>query len=124
MPCYTPDPTPQEIALNERIHNKEKYEFSLTDSELITHLLNMCCEMGGTLEAEGIEDRLTPDTRQWYMQHKKRDAEKRKREMINKLSLKTAKYAEIRSNLNDLETEIEQLKSELNEVYDDLAQIR
>ena len=111
MPCYIP--AKKEIDESQANHNYEKYGFKLPDNALIAHLLNMCCEMGGELEAEGIEDRLSRGTYDWYMNHKKRDNEKRKAEIQDRLQKLKKEEKNVARKLNEIDDEISKLQGQL-----------
>jgi hypothetical protein len=89
MPCYTPEPTQEEIKLEQKSFNNKKYGINKTNSELIAHLLNMCCEMGNLIFQVQMEHKLSDDTLDWYQQHKDRDDKvKEIQTELSKLALK------------------------------------
>jgi hypothetical protein len=89
MPCFTPEPTQEEIKLEQKSNNNKKYGINKTNSELITYLLNMCCEMGEVIFELHMQHRLSDDTLAWYQQHRNRDDKvKEIQTELSKLALK------------------------------------
>lgn len=113
MPCYTPEPTPEEIADSDRKFNLKKYGFSMTNSELIPHLLNMCCEMGTVIDCHFLLDQLEPSTVNWFLGHKERDRVKRKQEIREKLSNLKKEENNLSKKLNQMDDEIAKLQGQL-----------
>ena len=89
MPCFTPEPTQEEIKLEQKSNNNKKYGINKTNSELIAYLLNMCCEMGEVIFRLQMQHRLSRDTLAWYQQHIDRDNKvKEIQTELSKLALK------------------------------------
>lgn len=114
MPCYDPGPTREELIDEEKRRNDQKYGFYKTDSELIAHLLNMCCEMSGVIFDGRIQHRLSEDTLEWCKRHRVRDAKLMllQEEMAQLKELENQKNSELASlalKKESLEREIREL---------------
>lgn len=116
MPCYDPRPTREELIEEEKGRNDQKYGFYKTDSELITHLLNMCCEMSGVIFDGKIQHRLSHETLEWCEFHRFRD-EKIKQlesEVEHLKKLESQKQSELKSLTLTRENAEKQLKEARN----------
>jgi hypothetical protein len=80
MPCHDPEPTALELTQDQRNANLKKYGLHCTNNELISNLINYCCEMGDLICDLNYQKALKSDTLKWYRTHKMRDAEKQKLE--------------------------------------------
>lgn len=107
MPCMSPDPTPEELRRSEVNYNYRKYGMSLTDNELVTTIINYCCEMGGLLDRNGLINDLGDNARIWYTSHKERDAKK-----LSLLTMEKEKE-ELEKKLLTLNAGINTLKREI-----------
>lgn len=121
MPCMTPEPTPEELRRSEISYNKREYGIGKTTNEIIADLINMNCEMAQIIRENGLFDVLGPKTAKWVVNHENRDKQKRKEELTRSLSQKCQLWTDLKDNadslmkkVNTLSTEIEQIKSELN----------
>ena len=113
MPCFTPEPTNAEIRDYERSSNFSKYGRCMSDQELITYALNMCCEMGGIIADNTLLDELSEDTFEWYKHHVQRDKDLKRRELLVKIEQLRKQEKGLSTKLNSLEDEISQLQVEL-----------
>ena len=111
MPCYVP--TKEEVNKDQAIHNFKKYGIELPDNDLIAHLLNMCCEMGTVLDCHFLLDHLELSTKQWFLEHKKRDNEKRKAEIQDRLQKLKKEEKNVARKLNEIDDEISKLQGQL-----------
>lgn len=115
MPCYDPGPTKEELVIFEKEDNDKKYGIYKTDSELIAHLLNMCCQMGDVIFQSQLEHRLSPDTIQWYERHKIRDEKiARVKEQLAVLQYKENLMNSDLQKLKEAKVELEKQIKELN----------
>lgn len=120
MPCYVPDPTPEEIEESQRQSNEKKYGFYLNNHELIVHLLNMCCEMGNAINEVDRQrychngwQYVSQETCDWFVEHQKRDNEIKKAELIAKIDVLQKEDRRLSEQLNDINEEIRKLGGEL-----------
>ncbi len=121
MPCMTPEPTPEELRRSEIAYNKREYGIGKTTNEIIADLINMNCEMAQIIRENGLFDVLGPKTAKWVVNHESRDKQKRKDELLQSLKQKCQLWSDLKDNadslmkkVDTLSTEIEQIKSELN----------
>jgi ABC-type phosphate transport system auxiliary subunit len=112
MPCMTPEPTNREIIAMEIRRNKSLYGYNMTTNNLISELINTCCDMGERLEDAGLIDRISGASYQVYNIHKnfdrmRKDAERKKQKQ--EIDKKKMDLIELEKKLDDLRWELDQL---------------
>jgi hypothetical protein len=112
MPCITPEPTNSEIIAMEIQRNKSLYGYAMTTNNLISELINTCCDMGERLEDAGLINRISGASFHIYNTHKnfdrmRIDAEKKKRKQ--EIDKKKMDLIELEKKLDDLRRELDQL---------------
>lgn len=120
MPCYVPDPTPEEIEESQRKSNEKKYGFYLSNHQLVAHLLNMCCEMGNALTKhnEGFQwNYVSEETYNWFVMHQKRDTEIKKKELRLELNRMLDMETGALMSLTEIKASIDKLRTEMNELH-------
>jgi hypothetical protein len=110
MPCYEPEPTREELFIEEIAKNLRLYGFSFPTNVLIPTLLNYCCEMGKLLDEHNLLNGLSDECFYWFQNRKIRDAALKKEE----LRKHKKEREELKKKAQKLQEELDVINSKLN----------